>query len=245
VKLTDDSVAVLKGTVEVRLIEPKSAMVKKSAAEDISWENVDRGLFESLRELRRTVANEKSVAPFVIFSDATLREMAAVRPASATTFINIRGIGQRKAAELGPRFVEHIVEYCRAHNVTLDAQEGSRPRSWTTSGGGGDGKRLAPAKLGSVELFEKGMSIEVVAANFGVATLTAWKYMHEWIEFHKPRDISRWIDSTLYQRIAEASKHSEDGRLKPIFEHLGGSVPYEQIRAVVTHIRAMEEVASA
>lgn len=244
VKLTDDSVAVLKGAMEVRLIEPKSAMVKKSAAEEISWENVDRGLFESLRELRRQVAGERGVAPFVIFSDATLREMAAVRPASPSTFINIRGVGQRKAVELGPRFVAHIVEYCRTNNVTLDAQEGSGPRSRSQSVGGG-GKRLAPTKLGSVEMFEKGMSIDDVATSFGVTPLTAWKYMHEWIEVHKPRDISRWIEAPLYQRIAEASKQSEDGRLKPIFEHLGGSVSYEQIRAVVTHIRVMEEVASA
>ena len=89
------------------------------------------------------------------------------------------------------------------------------------------------------------MSIDVVAAKYDVAPSTAWKYLQEWIEFHKPRDISVWVDAPLYQRIADASKQSEDGRLKPIFEHLGGSVPYEMIRAAVTHLRVMEEVASA
>ncbi len=242
-KLNDDSIAVMKGLKEVRLIEPKSAKVKKTLAEEVSWEHVDRGLFESLRELRKQVAQELNVAPFVVFSDATLREMAAVRPGSEETFINIRGIGQRKAIDFGERFVRHIREYCKANNLNLDAQQGSRPRSLPDHTRVGS-KRIGPTKVGSIEMYDRGASIDDVAQAFAVTNATALKYLCEYIEFRKPSEISQWIDNAMYQRIAEAAKQSEDGRLKPIFEFLKGEVSYETIRLVVTHLQASNEISS-
>jgi ATP-dependent DNA helicase RecQ len=246
-KLSDDAVGVLRGHKEVRLIEPKSAKVKRAAAEELSWESVDRGLFESLRQLRRAVAAERNVAPFVIFSDSTLREMAAVRPASEQSFITIRGIGQRKAADYGRRFVAHIAEYCDRHRLGLDAQAGSRPRSLApaASGARGEGQlRRGPSKPRASEMFDRGATIADVAAQFGVSLGTATKYLCEHIEHRKPGDLSRWIDSETYRRIAEASKSSEDGRLKPIFERLGRAVPYDTIRLVITHLQAMASIPS-
>jgi len=70
-----------------------------------------------------------------------------------------------------------------------------------------------------------------------VSIQTATKYLCEFIEYKKPEHISRWIDDATYARIAEASKTSEDGRLKPIYEAMGGDVPYEQIRLVVIHLQ--------
>jgi ATP-dependent DNA helicase RecQ len=243
VMLNDASIEVLKGLREVRLIEPKSPKVKKSKAEEVSWENVDRGLFESLRVLRKQVADERNVAPFVIFSDATLREMAAVRPGSEQAFINIRGIGQRKATDFGKRFVEHIVEYCRANAVEIDAQEGSRPRAASDEA---DVKRPAGVRNNAaMDLYARGASIEEIATRFGVANSTAMKYLADYIEQRKPATIARWIDDATYQRIAEASKQSEDGRLKPIFEALGGTTSYDLIRMVVSHLKIRDEVGSS
>jgi ATP-dependent DNA helicase RecQ len=232
-KLNHRSIAVLKGQGQVRLVEPKSARVKRAAAEELSWENVDRGLFESLRELRRTVAAERNVAPFVIFSDTTLREMAAVRPGSEQSFINIRGIGQRKAADHATRFVAHIVAYCKQHALAVDAQEGSRPRTLT----GPSNPRQRTVNRGAVELFERGAAITDVIEQLAVTAGTATKYLCQYIEDHRPRDVSRWVDDATYRRIAEASKKSPDGRLKPIFEELGGTVPYDTIRVVIAHLQ--------
>jgi hypothetical protein len=61
------------------------------------------------------------------FFDATLRDTAAVRPGSEQSFINFRGIGRRMASECGRRFINHIAEYCRANNLTIDERPGSRP----------------------------------------------------------------------------------------------------------------------
>ncbi|MBK7643370.1 MAG: RecQ family ATP-dependent DNA helicase [Planctomycetes bacterium] len=69
---------------------------------------VDERLFERLRELRRTLARERGVPPYIIFNDRTLEQMAAHRPRTSEEFRAIKGVGDKKAAELGPAFLECI-----------------------------------------------------------------------------------------------------------------------------------------
>jgi ATP-dependent DNA helicase RecQ len=126
-RLNEASWAVLRGNREVRLLQPRTK-VRKTRFDEKSWEGVDRGLFERLRILRREVADERGVPAYVLFSDATLRDMARVRPGSPTALLNVRGVGERKLADLGQRFLEQIASYCSANALTLDAIVGSRPR---------------------------------------------------------------------------------------------------------------------
>jgi ATP-dependent DNA helicase RecQ len=71
----------------------------------------DDELFETLRALRRTLAEERGIPPYLIFSDASLREMARARPTTEEAFLQVRGVGLRKLQELGPRFLACIREY--------------------------------------------------------------------------------------------------------------------------------------
>jgi ATP-dependent DNA helicase RecQ len=68
----------------------------------------DGSLFEALRRVRRELANERGVPPYVIFSDATLREMARVRPTTRADFLAIRGVGEWKCEEFGARFLSAL-----------------------------------------------------------------------------------------------------------------------------------------
>ncbi len=126
-RLNDASWTVLRGKRTVRLLQPKTAVSKTSFHKE-SWEGVDRGLFESIRTLRRTLAEERGVPAYVLFNDATLRDMARVRPASAVAFLSIHGVGERKLADFGQRFLELIATYCRANGVALDPAIRSQPR---------------------------------------------------------------------------------------------------------------------
>jgi ATP-dependent DNA helicase RecQ len=87
---------------------PKDAGPRRSRVETESWEGVDRGLFERLRELRLVLARGRGVPPYVIFHDTTLREMARLRPRSAAALRDIYGVGQRKAEDVGLAFLEVI-----------------------------------------------------------------------------------------------------------------------------------------
>ncbi len=114
-RLNDASWAVLRGQRPVRLIKPKAEPVVSTGIEKDAWEGVDRGLFEHLRGVRRELAQERSVPAFVIFSDATLRELARIRPTTESQMRRVRGVGERKLAELGQRFLAEIAHYHREH----------------------------------------------------------------------------------------------------------------------------------
>jgi ATP-dependent DNA helicase RecQ len=68
----------------------------------------DAGLFESLRALRKKLASEQGVPPFVIFGDRTLHEMARVRPQTDEAFLSLFGVGQSKLEKYGPAFMNCI-----------------------------------------------------------------------------------------------------------------------------------------
>ena len=113
--LTPSGVAVLKdaskaaGLTLVRQRAPDRKAGRPSArVEAEAWRDVDRGLFEQLRDVRLQVARARGVPPYVVFHDATLREMARLKPASVRELLEVRGVGARKAEDLGEVFLEAI-----------------------------------------------------------------------------------------------------------------------------------------
>ena len=77
-------------------------------------------LFESLRSLRRELAAERGVPAYLLFSDATLRDMARQNQDQPLRCLSIRGVGERKLADLGERFLEVIAKHCRENRLPLD-----------------------------------------------------------------------------------------------------------------------------
>ena len=86
----------------------KAATRARSRAEAESWQGVDRELFERLRAVRLELARSRGVPPYVIFHDATLREMARLRPTSLDSLLTVKGVGARKADDLGEAFLTAI-----------------------------------------------------------------------------------------------------------------------------------------
>ena len=118
-QLNEASWEVLRGQRSVRLVQPKEK-VQKTRIEKKSWEKVDEGLFETLRILRRKLADQRGVPAYVLFNDATLRDMARLRPSSPSALLGVRGVGEKKLADIGERFIEEIVTYCRENRLQLD-----------------------------------------------------------------------------------------------------------------------------
>ena len=118
-RLNSASREVLRGERTVQLLQPRIKVQKTRVAEE-SWSGVDSRLFEQLRELRRKLAAERRVPAYVLFNDATLRDMARLRPGSPEALRAIRGVGERKLADLGTPFLETISSFCREHRLPLD-----------------------------------------------------------------------------------------------------------------------------
>jgi ATP-dependent DNA helicase RecQ len=68
----------------------------------------DRVLFEALRTLRRAIAEERGVPPYLVFSDASLRDMARLKPRTREALLDVKGVGEWKAQTFGERFLAVI-----------------------------------------------------------------------------------------------------------------------------------------
>lgn len=101
-KVTAKGAAVLQG--ETKVTRKISVKATKSVAE-----NDD--LFESLRQLRRELAEKQGVPPFVIFSDKTLHEMSAVMPTTDSQMLDVKGVGESKLEKYGEQFMDVILNY--------------------------------------------------------------------------------------------------------------------------------------
>jgi ATP-dependent DNA helicase RecQ len=106
--LTDASRALLRGETMLRVREDAKAPAPRKKARtplgDVAPE--DQAMWEALRECRRQLATEQNVPPYVIFHDATLRQMLAERPADREGLLEISGVGQAKLERYGERFLE-------------------------------------------------------------------------------------------------------------------------------------------
>jgi ATP-dependent DNA helicase RecQ len=114
--LAGDARAILKGDASVELVlaakpEPRQRKARGSSGGGGGANPVGDPLFEALRALRREMASEAGLPPYVIFHDATLREMAASRPASLAELGNVGGVGARKLEAYGNAFLSLIRQY--------------------------------------------------------------------------------------------------------------------------------------
>ena len=108
VPATDDAEAV---EMELEVAAPSAARRPGRGAERVVSPPpgaYDPELFERLRALRRTIAEERGVPPYLVFSDASLRDMARLRPLTLDAFHDVKGVGEWKAQAFGERFVAAI-----------------------------------------------------------------------------------------------------------------------------------------
>ena len=116
--LTEKSEAVLRQNETVQLIKLKIREEKKAKlVPEVSHPYIQE-LFDDLRKLRTTFAKHENVPPYVIFSDATLVEMATYLPQTDAEFRRISGVGDLKFEKYGADFLGRIHVYCSTNNLT-------------------------------------------------------------------------------------------------------------------------------
>ncbi|NJD90577.1 MAG: DNA helicase RecQ [Geobacter sp.] len=111
-KLTESARPLLRGEERLVLAKPRVKVApakkeprRKGAAASLQY---DEELFQSLRTLRKRLADEQQLPPYVIFSDATLAEMAAYKPLDSEALLRINGVGSQKLGRYGAVFLEAI-----------------------------------------------------------------------------------------------------------------------------------------
>ena len=119
-KLTPQGADLLKQRKRVTLTKPVSAPEPKSRRTGIAC---DEDLFERLRRLRKRLADERGVPPYIVFSDVALRQMARDYPADEEDFIRISGVGEKKLHEFGSTFLCEIAAHLQAQPRQIFADD--------------------------------------------------------------------------------------------------------------------------
>lgn len=222
-QMTPASEKVLFGDEKVPLVRLATSRERQQAEREQAKvatasprERVRDELFEHLRQLRKRLAQEQGVPPYVIFSDATLEEMAAQKPVSATELRAINGVGDRKLAQYGEAFMEGILSFLGAR--------GQAPKGAT--------HRI------SYELFQQqGLSPEQVALKRELQLTTVYGHLSICYEAGEPLDLSRLIALPVIERVKTSTRYLQEGyTLKDIYEYLDGEVPMHHIRLALAHI---------
>lgn len=104
-QLTEAARPVLRGEVPLQLAVPRVQVLKPRVAQKSYAGNYDRKLFSKLRKLRKVIADEANVPPYVVFNDATLIEMAEQMPTSPGEMLSVNGVGTRKLERFGMEFL--------------------------------------------------------------------------------------------------------------------------------------------
>lgn len=126
-QLTEKSRAVLKGEEQIMLsVSAPPVKAPRKVASDLDYH---APLFENLRQLRRQIAKDQNVPPYVIFSDATLIELAAYLPQRFSDLHHISGFGDVKMERYGAAFLQEVQNYAEANNLDFIMPERNKRRA--------------------------------------------------------------------------------------------------------------------
>lgn len=189
---------------EEKLVKVKGKKTTSRAIKDT--------LFERLRKLRYKIAQEEDIAAYLVFSDATLRELENERPQTDNEFLAISGVGQRKLEVYGGEFMEEIRTFIK---------EKKRGKKDTT--------------LETYSLYKEGFTIDEIAEKRNLKAQTIFSHLSKLYLEGKDVSLDEFIDASTVKLIENAKKVlKNEPTLKPYFEFLGEKVPYEQIRIGLT-----------
>jgi len=112
-QLTEAARPILRSEVPLQLAVPRIQSLKVRASNTVKsyGGNYDRKLFAKLRKLRKSIADEGNIPPYVVFNDATLLEMAEQMPITASELLSVNGVGQRKLERFGVPFMSMIRDH--------------------------------------------------------------------------------------------------------------------------------------
>ena len=175
-------------------------------------------LYQKLRSLRKKLADEQGVAPYIVFADSSLKTMAQLQPQTLEEFSKISGVGSSKLAQYGQYFVAEIASYTQ-HSVKVEVR--SAIASFPSD-----------SQLLTLKLHRQGLDTAEIATERSLSTSTIASHLAELIEMNQPVDLDQLVIPVRQQFIIKAIKTVGADSLKSIYEHLGESYTYDEIKLV-------------
>ena len=193
---------------EIKVKEKKTGSTRKKSL------SIDQQLFEELRMLRKSIAQEKGLPAYIIFHDATLKEMSSSKPKSAEEMMEIQGLGEAKFRNYGQMFLD-VIQLFEPEEAVVKKKKGDTfDETW--------------------ELVQNGLSAEEISIAKEIALQTVYSHFVKLKTDGKDIDLSELINETEIERVKQAFKElDKPDTLKPIFEHLNGEIEYFKIKVAL------------
>ncbi|WP_373517995.1 DNA helicase RecQ [Pricia sp.] len=165
-------------------------------------------LFEKLRVLRQQVALEAKVPAYIVFSDASLRDMEEKMPYDEADFLKVSGVGEAKLEKYATAFLKEI----NRHKKTVESKG-------------------IPTDQFSLNLFNDGLSVAEIAKKRGISDSTVYGHFLKMAEEGKHIDLHQFIADKEIETIKKAQSELEypEG-LRPYFDYFEEKMPYWKIK---------------
>ena len=225
-KLTEASKSVLFDGKTVRLVKLASLRKhweerKKKAKPKSQRELMKANLLQALMDLRKTIAVEKGIPPYLVLADSTLEEMASLMPSMLSELNDIKGMSAHKIQQYGQAFVDRIMAFIREQE-----QKGQKLR--------GQGMTF---KL-TYAYHKDGLSVQQIALKRQIKPTTVYIHLAQLYEAGADIDIARFLTKLEYQKIIHAAKATNNlEHLKELHADLNEELPYYKIRFALSYYR--------
>ncbi|MBA3037942.1 MAG: DNA helicase RecQ [Desulfobacterium sp.] len=231
-KLTDRSYDVFKGKEAVfGMIEEEHILHVKKKEMETEYD-YDRVLFEKLRIMRKELADNAGVPPYVIFSDKTLIEMSAFYPRSEESLLHIHGVGAVKHKKYGACFLDIIDSHCKEHRIEIQPVNKQKvPPHMPQPSRKSEKKRYMI--IG--ETYNMGKSVDQIMEMFNIKKVTAIDHLYNYLQSGQTLrsdgilEISE-VSSDQHRIILETFHKFGTEFLKPVFDALEGRVSYDELK---------------
>ena len=216
VRLKAKAHPVLKGCEKVfQKVKRKVEVIKDS----------DDTLFEILRSLRKEIAADSGVPPYIVFSDNSLNEMCKYLPSDSQEFLNIKGVGEEKLKKYGEKFISAIKKYTSENDLELQNNKAKEeiPKK----------KDEVPSHIITLNSYIKGKSIKEIASDRKLTVPTVEEHILRCAKEGMNVNLDGLIPENYEKLILEVIKRLNTRRLKPIKDELPDEIDYTTIKAVI------------
>ncbi|WP_163102161.1 DNA helicase RecQ [Peribacillus alkalitolerans] len=187
----------------------------------------DDELFNHLREIRRSIASNENVPPFVIFSDVSLRDMCNKLPYTLDEFIKVKGVGEQKMQKYGETFISKIRDFCEKNpdrkRQNIEEEEPIKAKT----------KAPKDSHLETYKMFQSGMETTEIATIRNITEDTVGSHLLRCVEEGYELDWERLVSNETEEIIRETVQKVGKDKLKPIKEEVPKEISYSTIKIVL------------
>ena len=234
-KLNDRSWEVMRNQRNVLLpIErdatPATVGDRTKISDDISDRPIDINiLFERLRLLRKNLADEQAVPPYVIFSNATLTQMSEQQPTTHQDFAKLSGVGTKKLEQYADSFISIILEHHQQYPPAEPNQSTKVQKEPVVSS-----SKLSKTSTQheTLAMYENGLSVDEIARDRHLKAATIWTHLVQLVESGYAINCDRLVTPERQTIIYEALEAIGGDGLRNLFDHLREEYTYDEIKII-------------